>query len=288
MSDPRGPGRRTPSWQAIVGVVAVLALLSAAQIYLRQRAAGQSPFWLWTLTTNLLAWWPWALLTPAVLRLGQRLPLAGERWPRAVAVHALAAGLVAAGYLVYLALFWILFFPEVTGDPAFSSFRRAYGEALGEFFLVAFVGYWLILAVGFGIDALGRYREAVASRAAPRRDPSSPRVLEVRSRGRVRYVDVDQIDWIEAEGSYVRLHVGAQSLLYRRTLAGLEKDLGEPFVRIHRSAVVRLDRVDELRPVSHGEANLRLSTGRELKVSRSYRRHVEDALLARAADADPA
>ncbi len=266
-----------PKWTAILAVVTFLALLSAAQIYLRQRAAGESPSWLEAVATNLLAWLPWAVIAPAVFWLGRRVPLAAKRWWANAAVHLGAAVVVAIGFLTYLTVFWFAVFPEIMGT---TTFLRAFGDALGEFFLVAFMGYWLIVAVGFGIEVFGRYREVASARAdaAARPEPEAPRRLEVRSRGRVRYVDVDDIDWIEASGSYVRLHTDEREWLLRRTLAGLSDELGERFVRIHRSAVVNSERVVELRPLSHGEAMVRLKSGQERKVSRSYRKHVESIL----------
>ena len=65
--------RQQIPWTAIVAAVTALALLSAAQIYLRQRAGGESPSWWWAVTTNLLAWWPWVFLIPAVLHALRRV-----------------------------------------------------------------------------------------------------------------------------------------------------------------------------------------------------------------------
>lgn len=276
-------------WIAVCAVITTLALLSAAQIYLRLKAAGQSPSGFRTVITNLLAWCPWVVVTAVVFRLGNHFPLMGrplvsEHWRRRAAIHSVAATLTAAAYLAYLTLFWFGFFPERMGRLTSAAYLSAYGTVLGEFFLVAFVGYWLILAADFGMDAAKQVR--ILEEAAPKKDgipgkperQDLPHRLEIRSRGRVRYVDAHEIDWLEAEGSYVRLHVGETSLLHRQTLSSLVEELGESFVRVHRGAAVRLNRVAELRPVSHGEAILRLNTGRELKLSRSYRRQVEPLL----------
>ena len=82
----------------------------------------------------------------------------------------------------------------------------------------------------------------------------------------------EKIDWIEAQGVYVNLHVGDRTYLYRSTVAQLEQRLDpEKFVRVHRSAMVNTSRIRELRSLTHGEYAVALAGGTELKLSRSYR-----------------
>jgi two-component system LytT family response regulator len=84
------------------------------------------------------------------------------------------------------------------------------------------------------------------------------------------------VDWIEAADNYVGLHVGAREFLLRDTLASIEQQLDpEQFVRIHRSAIVQLDRVVELRPATHGDVQVVLRTGVSLVMSRTWRDRVE-------------
>ena len=98
----------------------------------------------------------------------------------------------------------------------------------------------------------------------------------IRSGRRVRFVRADDIDWVEAQGDYVGLHVGRDCFLLRDTIAAMERTL-EPlsFARIHRSSIVNLDSVVELRSVDNGDYKVLLRTGAELRLSRSYRGHVE-------------
>lgn len=96
--------------------------------------------------------------------------------------------------------------------------------------------------------------------------------LEVQSGDRVLFVAPDRVDWIEAEGNYVRLHVGNDSYLLRETLVGIEKRLtAVAFVRAHRSALVNIDRVSELRRLADGELDVQLHDGTRLRVGRRYR-----------------
>jgi len=96
--------------------------------------------------------------------------------------------------------------------------------------------------------------------------------LMVKSAGRVVFLRVDEIDWIEAAGSYVRLHVGRDAHLLHEGIAALMARLDPArFARVHRSTIVNLDRVKELQPWFHGDAVAILRDGTRLQVSRTYR-----------------
>jgi two-component system, LytTR family, response regulator len=90
--------------------------------------------------------------------------------------------------------------------------------------------------------------------------------------GTARLLPLHEVDWIEAEENYVRLHSGADSYLVRGTLTALEERLDpERFVRAHRSHIVNLEAIRELHPWSHGDWKILLHTGRELMLSRRFR-----------------
>ena len=98
------------------------------------------------------------------------------------------------------------------------------------------------------------------------------RRLMVRDGDRIHYVSVDAVDFMEADGNYVRLHVGARSHLVRTTLSHLDGRLDPAhFMRIHRSTIVNLDRIAEVQPWAGGDYVAILRDGRRLKVSRTYR-----------------
>jgi two-component system, LytTR family, response regulator len=97
--------------------------------------------------------------------------------------------------------------------------------------------------------------------------------------GRMYFVRAADIDWVEAEGNYVRLHVGREAHLIRETMADLERDLDPAtFARIHRSTIVNLDRVREMQPWFSGEYVVILHDGTRLKLSRWYRDRLEARL----------
>lgn len=106
-----------------------------------------------------------------------------------------------------------------------------------------------------------------------------PERLVVKSAGRVSFVRVAEVDWIEAAGNYVRLHLGKEEHLLRESLGGLEARLDpRRFVRIHRSTIVNIDRIRELRPTFHGDYQVVLKDGAELTLSRSCRDKLQKSL----------
>ncbi len=110
--------------------------------------------------------------------------------------------------------------------------------------------------------------------------PAAPldRIL-VKARDRVLLVELAEVDWIEAEGNYVRLHAGSAAYLVRWKIGSLEERLDpRRFARIHRSTVVNLERVQELRPWFAGDLLVVLKDGTELKLSRGYRPKLEERL----------
>ncbi len=111
--------------------------------------------------------------------------------------------------------------------------------------------------------------------------PEQPRFdrLVVKSGGRVFFLRTQEIDWIEAAGNYVRLHLGEESHLFRETMNGMESRLdSRQFVRIHRSRIVNTERIKELQPWFNGEYVVILRNGMRLTLSRGYRERLQDQL----------
>lgn len=104
--------------------------------------------------------------------------------------------------------------------------------------------------------------------------------LAIASARRVLVVPTEEVDWIQAEGNYVRVHRGASSHLLRGTMRHLELVLDpSQFARVHRSAFVRLDRVREIVRTASGGVHLELTCGERLALSRNYRRSLLSALF---------
>ncbi len=111
-------------------------------------------------------------------------------------------------------------------------------------------------AISEGEDAAGRYEK----------------MINVKDRGQIFRVDVDTIEHIEAAGDYMCIYTGDNSLILRETMKDLERRLDpKNFQRVHRSTIVNLDQVRQVKPHTNGECFLVLDSGAEVKVSRSYR-----------------
>jgi len=96
--------------------------------------------------------------------------------------------------------------------------------------------------------------------------------IAVRSKGRIVFIRLDEIHWIEAQGNYLRLHLADESHLLRETMSSFEQKLDRAkFMRIHRSAIVNIDHVANIEPWFTGEYVVRMVSGKELTLTRTYR-----------------
>lgn len=125
--------------------------------------------------------------------------------------------------------------------------------------------------------ALERAKQRLAYHREGRPRISEP--LIVRSAGLVAFVNVADIDWIEAANYYSCLHVGSDTHVLRRSLAVLERELQSgPFCRIHRSTIVNVDRIRALELMDDGEYAVVLKTGARLRLSRGFRKTLQHRL----------
>ncbi|HEU4455620.1 MAG TPA: LytTR family DNA-binding domain-containing protein [Longimicrobium sp.] len=173
-----------------------------------------------------------------------------------------------------------------------------FASAYVEFALRAFEAYALdYLLKPFDEErfrrALSRAREAARARRPAESDPRMealvrllqaparpeyPQLLAVKSGDQYRFVEVADIDWIEADGNYIRLHVGKQGRLVHKTLSEMEERLLDParFVRIHRSTIVNLSRIATVEPLFNRELSVALKDGTRLVCSRRFRSRLEE------------
>jgi two-component system LytT family response regulator len=122
-------------------------------------------------------------------------------------------------------------------------------------------------------------RRALALLEELRAQSSHMERMVIKAGGRAFFLKTDEIDWVEAEGKYVRLHVGKESYLVREAISTLESQLDpKKFLRIHRSTIVNIDRVRELQPWFHNEYRVILRDGTELMLSRSCRKRLSELL----------
>jgi len=170
---------------------------------------------------------------------------------------------------------------ETLGDQMpVTIFTTAYDQFAIQAFEVAATDY---LVKPFDDDrfaqALRRARVAIEARRLAKPTSRYLERIPVESRGQVRVVHVSRIDYITASGPYAELHVGERVFVVRERMQALEEQLDPAhFFRIHRSAIVRLDRVEALLRGAGGDYAVKLKDGTELSVSRNKRDELETKL----------
>lgn len=135
-------------------------------------------------------------------------------------------------------------------------------------------------ALAARLAQLLQFVERTTGESAPAQDSTtaaerSDRIL-LKSSGEIYFLKVDEIDWIEAEGDYMKFHVAGKAHLLRETMARLEARLDpERFIRIHRSTIVNIDRVRKLIPAFAGDYAVVLADGTKLRLSRGYQERMQ-------------
>ncbi|HEY1751654.1 MAG TPA: LytTR family DNA-binding domain-containing protein [Caulobacteraceae bacterium] len=208
-----------------------------------------------------------ASASPLPLALVRRFPVEGPaRW-RHAALHLVAS---AALSVTLIAISCVL------ADWWLASERRPFFVALAQE-LTANATLVTFSMLGFVAiaNALLPRRRAAAPAAAPRPLTHVP----VRTREGLVMVETARVDWIETQGNYLALHVGGQTHLVRAAAKRFAAELDpDRFVRVHRRAIVAVDRVRALTPAGSGDAVARLDTGATLRVSRAYRARLQARL----------
>lgn len=127
------------------------------------------------------------------------------------------------------------------------------------------------------LEILNRHDRELTSRildmlSSIKASQQTERRFVIKSGGRVVFLDVDDIDWVEAAANYVKLNAGGRSYLLRDTISRISERLDpSQFVRIHRSILVNVRKIKELQPCNSGEYMVILRNGKELSCSRGYR-----------------
>jgi two-component system, LytTR family, response regulator len=196
--------------------------------------------------------------TPLVLWLVRRHPIWSLRAWRAVGLHGTNCAALAVALIVVscpLAA-WVLGGPEPL-------------EAIPS----QLAANWALLVYGLATLTAAAHAVRFLREGPAARQIAHPLAqVAARSGRRTVLVDLAAVDWIEAQGNYVALHVGGGVHLVRSTLGAFEARLDPArFARIHRRAIVALDRVTEVTTLDGGDADLRLRDGLTLRLSRSYR-----------------
>jgi hypothetical protein len=232
----------------------------------------------------LLLWYLFLPIVPLAIALAQKLPVAREHRLRNLGIHSLIALAVGAVHpYLYILVYSLAMEPRWAVFVAKSLLPYLHYWYMQDL-LMAVLAYAMAVAA---TQAFLYYRSFQQGqlRAQEEMNEEAPRILNqqsarpqtvkrilVKSGDKSIFLRPSEISWIEAQGNYVALHVGAQSYLVRQTIAALEATLDPArFQRIERSMIVNLDSIRELLPAGRGEWQIVLKDGVTLKLSHTFR-----------------
>jgi len=224
-----------------------------------------------------------AALIPAILAFDRRFPLRIENLTRSLPPHLL--------FTVAFSLIHVLAMVTIR-KAVYAGFGMSYdfGPWPRELFyeyLKDFRAYAGLLAIIYlyrfillRLQGEARLLDQPADEP-PESLPAYPDRVLVKMLGKEYLVNMDEVDWLEASGNYVNLHVGKRCYPLRGTMSGIEQRLDPArFSRVHRSCLVNLDRIEQIEPLESGDARIQLKCGQTLPFSRRYRAALRERLEA--------
>ncbi|MCE9521290.1 MAG: LytTR family transcriptional regulator [Alphaproteobacteria bacterium] len=213
-----------------------------------------------------------ATSTPLLLALMRHFPIEGGKLWRHATIHSLGGAGIAFGLIAVSCLLAAWF---KIGDS------NLWDQIAANWLLLVFciAGFTAIAhAVRFFRRAEANHRLLAQFQTAPS-PPSFLSTVQVKARGHIVVLEIADIDWVETQGNYLALHTAGGAHLIRETLSSFEPKLNpQHFARIHRRALVALDRIRAVTPLANGDATVTLTNGAELKLSRLYREKLRAAL----------
>lgn len=262
-----------PSWTTLIAGTA-LGWMGISVLMAVQDATPSTWLRAWILT--IPRWVPGLLLTLVVLALARAAPVRASRWKRPLAIHIGAAvGLTLLGVALQQGLLRALH-PDRAYHAPFWDGVGAVLRQRGVLFLMLYAGL------------VGLYRafappspDVSGGESKSDKEETAPTRISVRTGDALVPVEIADIEWIEAADSYVRLHLtNGDAHLHRSSMTAMTDRLADrPFLRVHRSTIVRIDAVERLEtPSAAGHYEVVLRDGARRRVSDRYRDDLLDAL----------
>ena len=256
------------AWLLIFALNAIFNSIDTHIDHAGRLAAWEPWVWEWSSALVMLA------LLPAVIALERRWPIRFDTWRRNLPLHLLASlpfsllhviGMIALRKPAYAVAGWHYEF-----GPWWFNFGYEYLKDVRTYFLI--VGT-LVLYRLWLLRQQGEARLlAEPDDGAPVEPVERPERFLVRKLGKEFLLNASEIEWLQASGNYVNLHVRGRDYPLRATMAGIEERLDPArFVRVHRSHFVNLDYLAEIEPLESGDARLQMRDGAKIPCSRRYR-----------------
>ena len=265
-------------WVAYLALSNTLGALTVVSDHARSGNDLQSwEAFTWEYTSGLAL----VVLIPLVALINRRFPLLPETLGKALAMHLMVSVVFSLAHVLLMVGLREVVYALMDSSYDFGNWAV---ELVYEYRKDLFT-YIQILVIFYLYGYLTR-RHAGEARLLSRRDEPAaapdetacPERFLVRKRGREFVIRVDEIDWAEAAGNYVNLHVASSVYPLRETMQRLAGQLPDQFARVHRSAIVNLERVAEIRPLGTGDYQIEMRTGALVNFSRRYRDTVKSML----------
>ncbi|MGB0495255.1 MAG: LytR/AlgR family response regulator transcription factor [Kangiellaceae bacterium] len=229
----------------------------------------------WELTSHFMV----LCLIPAIVLFNRRYPLNSNNILGSIIAHLAFSFIYSVIHIVGMVLLRNAIYSFVGGSYDFGDWTT---EFIYEYRKDIHSYIWILIIIysyGFIISRLRGEAKVIAT-GEDNVIPEKPERLLVKKIGKEFILKIDDIDWIEAAGNYMNLHVKSRIYPLRETMSNLEKKLNaNQFVRIHRSTIVNLDRIKEIQPLDTGDFDMILNNDKKLKLSRRYREKIQDVLF---------
>jgi DNA-binding LytR/AlgR family response regulator len=264
----------------LLAVWTAFGIFFGTQDYVRDAYLGRPASLPGRVISWILCGYSWAILTVPVMRFARRFAVQRLGWARFFAVHIPVAAFFALVQLgIYVVLAMLL--PGAKGRGIWEFYQQVAASEFRSSFLI----YFLIVSAVLAYDAWMKSREPVEIVSTANSNGHAKtngngngyvRRLPVKENSRIVLVDTDNINWFESYGNYVFIHTDGGRHILRETMTALEKKLDpEQFIRIRRSAIVRADRIVELRQAVNGEFEVSLRCGDTIAATRRYRKNLD-------------
>ncbi|TQV88207.1 LytR/AlgR family response regulator transcription factor [Aliikangiella coralliicola] len=218
------------------------------------------------------------LLIPLIILFNRKFSLSGPNITRGIIGHVIFSVVFSLSHVVGMVLIRKLTYSLMGSHYDFGDWSN---ELLYEYRKDVYSYIWIIAiiyAYRFIVSRL-RGEATVIATGEDTPEPEHPERLLVKKLGKEFIIKVSDINWVEAAGNYMNLHVDNRVYPLRETMAGLERKLNpKHFARIHRSFMVNIDNIEEINPLDSGDFRIRLKCGKVLNFSRRYREKVKDRL----------
>ncbi|PCJ34830.1 MAG: DNA-binding protein [Alphaproteobacteria bacterium] len=211
------------------------------------------------------------ILIPAILYLDHRYPIATSKWKRRLLLHIPASMIFSLIHVTGMVYFRKILYFLMGHHYDFGNLPL---ELLYEY-RKDVMTYTTILFIIYGYREIMRLRSGEAQLIHNTKKTTQDDRILVSKSGVYFFLTPRSIDWIEAAGNYVEIHVNSNSHMYRGTMKQLLTRLPQPdFIRVHRSYIVNQDRIQKVQPAANGDQWLTLTTGKKLRLSRRYRHNL--------------